>query len=310
MKQGIDVSLFQGVFDFAKAKKDFGVEFAIIRAGQGNYIDDKFEANYESCKREGIPCGAYIVLTGKTVYAAKAEADYFIDHCLDGKQFELPIYCDIELQDLLALGKKNLTACIRAFCGRLLERGWFAGVYGSAAMFPDFTNDEELAEYPHWIACYAQQCGYPKSQLHMWQYSCTDIICGVACDRNRLYIDYSEKIKAEGYNGWKTSAPAPDKNPSAENSEKEDESGAGGKDSPSDQEPDKNIDAGVFSAAWWKAAAIRAGKTVVQTFAAAVGTGMAAGQWDWKTITAAAFTAIGAGILSLFTSIGGLPEVK
>ena len=58
---------------------------------------------------------------------------------------------------------------------------------------------------------------------------------------------------------------------------------------------------------WWKAAAIRAARTVAQTAASMIGVGAALGEVDWAR---AASCALVAGILSLLTSLGGLPEAE
>lgn len=62
----------------------------------------------------------------------------------------------------------------------------------------------------------------------------------------------------------------------------------------------------VFTKDWARAAAIRAIKTVAQTAVASIGTTTALGGVDWIMV---ASTAILAGIVSVLTSIGGLPEV-
>lgn len=58
---------------------------------------------------------------------------------------------------------------------------------------------------------------------------------------------------------------------------------------------------------WLKAAAIRAIKTVAQTAAATIGTSAYLGEVNWLMVGSAAVLA---GILSLLTSVAGLPEVK
>ena len=59
--------------------------------------------------------------------------------------------------------------------------------------------------------------------------------------------------------------------------------------------------------AWIKAAGIRAIKTVAQTAVATIGTAAAFGAVDWTMVASASLLA---GVLSLLTSVAGLPEVK
>lgn len=58
---------------------------------------------------------------------------------------------------------------------------------------------------------------------------------------------------------------------------------------------------------WLKAAGIRAVKTVSQTIIASIGVSTVMGQVDWKIVLS---TATLAGILSLLTSVAGLPELN
>lgn len=58
---------------------------------------------------------------------------------------------------------------------------------------------------------------------------------------------------------------------------------------------------------WWKAAGIRAIKTVAQTALATIGTAAFLNDVDWLTVASASVLA---GVLSLITSVAGLPEIK
>lgn len=58
---------------------------------------------------------------------------------------------------------------------------------------------------------------------------------------------------------------------------------------------------------WIKAAAVRALKTVCQTAVATIGTAAVLSSVDWKMVVSASLLA---GVLSILTSVGGLPEVK
>lgn len=63
----------------------------------------------------------------------------------------------------------------------------------------------------------------------------------------------------------------------------------------------------VLTKAWLKAAAVRAAKTVAQTAVATIGTSVALGDVNWLAVASASVLA---GILSLLTSVAGLPEVE
>ncbi len=58
---------------------------------------------------------------------------------------------------------------------------------------------------------------------------------------------------------------------------------------------------------WMKAAGIRAVKTMAQTAVAVIGTAAVVSSVDWKLVVS---SAVVAGVVSLLTSVAGIPEVK
>ena len=58
---------------------------------------------------------------------------------------------------------------------------------------------------------------------------------------------------------------------------------------------------------WIKAAGVRALKTIAQTAVATIGTSAVFGEVDWIVVGSASLLA---GVLSLLTSVAGLPEIK
>ena len=58
---------------------------------------------------------------------------------------------------------------------------------------------------------------------------------------------------------------------------------------------------------WWKAAGIRAVKTIAQTAIATIGASVLLSEVNWLAVASASALA---GILSMLTSVAGLPELE
>lgn len=218
---GIDVSHWQGDFDFARAKSKEGVEFAILKAGGGDaglYKDSKFEANYKKCEDCGLPKGAYFYGNAKSVAEAKKEAEYFIS-ILSGKKYEYPVFYDVEGKMITDNDRATLTEIVKAFCSTMESAGYWVGIYSSESFFNSEMNDGELTRYSHWVARWGKSKPAPTSgaETQMWQFGGetnlirSNKINGQTCDQDYCYVDYPVKIRAAGLNGYakgSNSAPA------------------------------------------------------------------------------------------------------
>ncbi|MBR5322162.1 MAG: 1,4-beta-N-acetylmuramidase [Clostridia bacterium] len=214
-KFGIDISKWQGDFDFKKAIKE-GVTFVIIKGGGGDnglYTDVKFEENYAEAKKNNIPVGVYWFSKATTVKEAEDEAEYFYQNVLKKKQFELPVYIDVEHKSMLALGKDKLTEIVSAWCNRLETIGFWVGIYSTVYAFSAYMNDEALERYTHWVAQWAEECTYKKTDvLGVWQFGGEtnllrkNTVADVVCDQNYMYRDFPTIIKELGLNGFNVDA--------------------------------------------------------------------------------------------------------
>jgi GH25 family lysozyme M1 (1,4-beta-N-acetylmuramidase) len=202
LKNGIDVSAHQGKIDWSKVKTDF----AILRAGFGKVIsqkDEQFEANYSGAKAAGIPVGAYWYSYAMTPDEAREEADVFLK-VLAGKQFEYPVYFDIEEQKQLALGKEKASEIIKAFLEKVEGAGYWVGLYMSASPLTTHVESDIKSRYTIWVANVGVQKPSYSGTYGLWQYSWTGKVSGITgdVDMDYSYQDYPAKIKAKGLNGF------------------------------------------------------------------------------------------------------------
>lgn len=209
---GIDISRWQGDFNLSNAVKNYGVKFVIAKCGGGDdglYKDGQFENNYKKAKALGLPIGSYWFSEATTVAEAKAEAEYCYNYCLKGKQFELPIYIDVEDNDQLYVGRRNLTNIIDTWCSYLEKKGYYVGIYSNPWCFRDLMYDSELVKYAHWLAQWSSSDpDYSKTIGGMWQFGGetnflrNNKINGQTVDQNYMFVDYPTMIKNAGLNGF------------------------------------------------------------------------------------------------------------
>ncbi len=215
LMKGIDVSVHNGNINWQKVK-NAGIQFAILRAGYGRELSQKyakFEENYRNAKVAGIPVGAYWYSYAMTEDEARLEADVFLS-VIKGKQFEMPVYFDLEEKKQFDLGKEKVSAIMRAFLEKVEKAGYFVSLYGSASSLTTHTADDIKSRYTIWLAHWTDKTNY-SGAYGIWQYSSGGTVDGISgnVDLDTAYTDFPAIIKNKKLNGFgneQISTPEPD----------------------------------------------------------------------------------------------------
>ncbi|MDE6024225.1 MAG: SH3 domain-containing protein [Lachnospiraceae bacterium] len=204
---GVDVSEFQGVIDWQRAK-NAGVEFAILRCGFGQNFekqDDKqFEHNASECEKLGIPYGVYLYSYATDVAKAKSEANHVL-RLIKGKKLSYPIFYDLEDNGTTAICSRTVIGDMaEVFCNEIINAGYKVGIYASTSWFNNLLTDSRFDKWDKWVAQYYKECQYAKPYVG-WQYSSTVKVDGIStnCDVNYFYKDYLEAKEVGALSGGK-----------------------------------------------------------------------------------------------------------
>ncbi len=242
LSKGIDVSKWNHnvAYDGSylpldwKAIKSQGYDFVILRAGymgSGNTFvpDPVFEMDYIAAKAAGLNVGAYIYSYAYTIADARAEAEAMIK-ALKGKQFEYPIFFDIEYSDEKIVEKgltpRMITDICTEFISTMQKNGYFSALYTNNKWLTEYFIKNEVTQlFDIWYARYLYSADDGKvvneatwntekygTQMPMWQFSETGTIDGFVAndgkntpiyfDKNYCYKDYPSLIKQYGLNGF------------------------------------------------------------------------------------------------------------
>ena len=199
MKKGIDISYCQPKVDWQKVTADF----CLIQIGGGavrRQKDTMYESHYAGAKSRGIPVGAYWFTWARTVAEAEEEADLCIS-LLKGKQFEYPIFLDLEQEAIYKTGKSNVSAIIRAFLSKVEKAGYWVGLYCNPDVLVHYCEADIPKRYSIWLAQW--DVSAPTYPCGIWQPN-TAQTAGFPepVDQDICYIDYESQIKAKGLNGY------------------------------------------------------------------------------------------------------------
>lgn len=221
MLQGIDVSKHNGVIDWQKVKAS-GINFAFIRIAYRGYgtsgslkEDEMARENILGAKRAGLKTGVYIFSQAVNREEALEEADFVLsllenygnsaadaaedssvlqESALNGLTLELPVIFDPETirNDVARTDNvtgEQFTENAAAFCGRIKNAGYEAGIYSNMIWEDYYFDLSELTDYPVWYADYGSLPQTPY-QFTWWQYTEKGHVDGVegAVDRNVWFV--------------------------------------------------------------------------------------------------------------------------
>lgn len=202
---GIDVSQHNGKIEWDKVAEH--TDFAIIRAGYRGYgngtivEDSRFKENMKNATKEDIHIGAYFYSQATTPEEAEEEAEFVLD-LIRPYDIDLPIFIDFEYSydadGKLAgrlfnadLSGREAADIINAFCEKIIESGYRAGVYSSSSVYNFDIKMSAIADDIFvWVADYNSAVTY-LGRYDIWQYSKNGSCDGVNSkyvDLNRWYI--------------------------------------------------------------------------------------------------------------------------
>ena len=208
---GIDISHWQGNVDYNRLIASKKIDFMIAKVGWYSesrskfMVDSQFERNYDEAKKGKIPLGIYLYSYATSEDEARREAENLIKYLntSNKKEYELPIFFDIEDKTQESLSKDTATKIITAFGNVIKNAGYNTGIYANLDWY---TNKIDLSkipeEYSLWIAHYDKSVtitdGIPDqlekyAKTHdIWQYTQTGKIDGISgnVDFNVCYKKY------------------------------------------------------------------------------------------------------------------------
>lgn len=174
----IDVSAWQQDIDWQRVKAA-GIKAVIIRAGFSRTEDNQFQNHYNGARAAGLAIGAYWYSYAYSVEQAEREARACLD-VISGKDFQLPVYYDMEEDGQMELGGATMTAIACRFIDTIQSAGVRGGMYSSPSWFSDFIDyDLMKSKCSIWLAHWASR---PARECDIWQYGEDGTVDGVTGD--------------------------------------------------------------------------------------------------------------------------------
>ena len=192
-----------------------GVSYVIIRIGDASIgIDPTFEKSYKEARAAGLGVGFYFYTRAMSVEEIALEANLVVS-ALRGKQFEYPVYLDLEDETQKSIDSAVLNEMCIEFFTILQRAGYYTGLYvNNEWLYKVIDTETALSRFEIWYARYptttdgeepAWDVDQNGQHLGMWQYTDSGTIEGIddmVFDFSFSYKDYPALITDGGFNGY------------------------------------------------------------------------------------------------------------
>lgn len=158
MRKLVDVSSYNGVVDWEKAKA-YGCQGAILKIIRKDLkIDNGFNRNYQACNENEIAWGVYNYSYATTTTKAKSDMELVCDILdkIDKEYFTYGVWFDLEDKVQAALSKTKIAEIINAAQAVVESRGYKFGVYTGMSYYAEHIDRKLVKCQNWWIARYYQ----------------------------------------------------------------------------------------------------------------------------------------------------------
>ena len=208
--KGVDISHSQKGLTIRQIK-DAGIDFAIIKVTEGNWLVDGAAVDfYREAYETGFPVGCYCYSHATSTEDAINEARFLLDTI---NRFPMPcgVFLDMEEPKQLGLPKEKLLAIIAAWGNTIASVGYIPGVYSSAGtLWSTIIPDEVGEKCLIWVAKWSQTP--PDMPCDLWQDSDSGNVDGVTVDTDRARSDRFKAMVERGFDMQKDE-PSPEPEP-------------------------------------------------------------------------------------------------
>ena len=182
---GVDVSHNRSEGIMEKIKAYGKADFTILRATVGTADEDANLKKYIDDSK-GMKIGFFAANYFNTVEDAIAEADYLVNtiekYGFSPRKVDLPLFCDWEYFSYewnknhgFVVTPTLLQEMTAAFCKRIIDRGYKAGVYLNEDFWRNWYGEDFFVRFPHLYIWYARPgVEQPDRLCDIWQYACNN----------------------------------------------------------------------------------------------------------------------------------------